>query len=47
MKDMGPDGIYPEGYGYWGYGTSFNVLLISVLEKAYGKILGLSGKPGF
>ena len=47
MKDMGPDGIYPEGYGYWGYGTSFNVLLISALEKAYGKDFGLSAKPGF
>lgn len=47
MKDMGPDGNYPEGYGYWGYGTSFNVLLISVLEKAYGKDFGLSQMPGF
>ena len=47
MKDMGPDGNYPEGYGYWGYGTSFNVLLISVIEKAYGKDFGLSEMPGF
>jgi hypothetical protein len=29
MKDYAPDGAYPEGYGYWGYGTSFNVLFIS------------------
>lgn len=47
MKDMGPDGAYPEGYGYWGYGTSFNVLLISALDKAFGKDFGLSDKPGF
>jgi len=47
MKDMGPDGNYPEGYGYWGYGTSFNVLLISALEKAFGKDFGLSEMPGF
>lgn len=47
MKDFGPDGAYPEGYGYWGYGTSFNVLLISALDKAFGKDYGLSEKPGF
>jgi len=47
MKDMAPDGAYPEGYGYWGYGTSFNVLLISVLDKAFGKDFGLSDQPGF
>ncbi|MBN9381009.1 MAG: heparinase II/III family protein [Chitinophagaceae bacterium] len=47
MKDMGPDGNYPEGYGYWGYGTSFNVLLISALDKAFGKDFGLSDVPGF
>ncbi len=47
MKDFGPDGAYPEGYGYWGYGTSFNVLLISALDKAYGQNFGLSDKPGF
>ncbi|HEY4209105.1 MAG TPA: heparinase II/III family protein [Puia sp.] len=47
MKDMGPDGNYPEGYGYWGYGTSFNVLLISALEKAYGSDFGLNEMPGF
>jgi hypothetical protein len=47
MKDMAPDGAYPEGYGYWGYGTSFNVLLISALDKAFGNDSGLSDKPGF
>ena len=47
MKDYGPDGAYPEGYGYWGYGTSFNVMLISALDKAFGKNFGLSDKPGF
>jgi hypothetical protein len=42
-----PDGAYPEGYGYWGYGTGFNVMLISALEKAFGKDFGLSQRPGF
>jgi hypothetical protein len=47
MEAYAPDGAYPEGYGYWEYGTSFNVMLISVLETAYGKDFGLSAKPGF
>ena len=47
MGDYGPDGAYPEGYSYWGYGTSFNVLFISALEKATGTDYGLSKQPGF
>ncbi len=47
MGDYAPDGAYPEGYGYWGYGTSFNVLFISAIEKAFGQDFGLSQRPGF
>ncbi|MGI9137933.1 MAG: heparinase II/III domain-containing protein [Sediminibacterium sp.] len=47
MKDYGPDGIYPEGYGYWGYGTTFNVLFLSALEKIYGTDFGMTNAPGF
>ena len=47
MKDYAPDGIYPEGYGYWGYGTSFNVLFISAVEKLFGSDFGLNAMPGF
>jgi hypothetical protein len=47
MKDYGPDGIYPEGYGYWGYGTSFNVMFLSALEKLYGTDFDLNQVPGF
>ena len=47
MKDFAPDGAYPEGYGYWGYGTSFNVMFISAVEKLFGKDFGLSEMPGF
>ncbi|WP_439559648.1 heparinase II/III domain-containing protein [Dyadobacter sp.] len=42
-----PDGAYPEGFSYWGYGTSFNVLFISALDKALGTDFGLSQSPGF
>ena len=47
MKDYGPDGAYPEGYGYWGYGTSFNVMFLSAVEKLFGKDFGLTSNPGF
>lgn len=47
MKEYAPDGAYPEGYGYWGYGTSYNVMLISALEKAFGTDFGLAEKKGF
>jgi hypothetical protein len=47
MKEYGPDGAYPEGYGYWGYGTSFNVMFISAIEKLFGKDFGLTSMPGF
>jgi hypothetical protein len=47
MKDYGPDGIYPEGYGYWGYGTSFNVMFLSALEKLYRTDFDLNQVPGF
>lgn len=47
MHDYRPDGAYPEGYGYWGYGTSFNVVFLSAVEKALGTDRGLSASPGF
>lgn len=42
-----PDGGYPEGFNYWGYGTSFQVMMIAALESALGTDYGLSEAPGF
>jgi hypothetical protein len=42
-----PDGTYPEGPGYWDYGTSFNVILIAELESVLGTDFGLSREAGF
>ncbi|HEX4412584.1 MAG TPA: heparinase II/III family protein, partial [Lacipirellulaceae bacterium] len=47
MAAYAPNGGYPEGPGYWSYGTSYNVLLISALESALGTDFGLSKAPGF
>lgn len=33
MQEYAPHGAYPEGYMYWEYGTSFNVLFLSALDK--------------
>jgi len=47
MEDYQPDGAYPEGYGYWGYGTSFNIMFLSAMEKAFGSDYGLTINEGF
>lgn len=43
----GPDGGYPEGPTYWGFGTVYQVLMLSVMEDCLGTDFGLSGSPGF
>lgn len=47
MGMYAPDGAYPEGPIYWGYGTNYNVLALAMLESSLGSDLGLSAAPGF
>lgn len=48
MKAMyAPDGIYPEGYSYWNYGTGFETLMLTALQTAAGNDCGLSETEGF
>ncbi len=47
MGEYKPDGAYPEGYGYWGYGTSFNVMFLSAVEKVFSSDFGLNKSQGF
>lgn len=47
MAAFAPNGSYPEGPGYWSYGTTYNVLLIAALEGTLGTDFGLSLAPGF
>jgi hypothetical protein len=47
MAAFAPNGSYPEGPGYWSYGTTYNVLLIAALESVLGTDFGLSLAPGF
>ena len=47
MRVYAPKGAYPEGPGYWVYGTDFNVIAIGLLQHACGTDFGLSGVEGF
>ena len=47
MKEYGPDGAYPEGIGYWDYGTSFNMMFIAAIEKIYKTDFGMNEMEGF
>lgn len=42
-----PTGNYPEGYGYWSYGTGYEVLMLSALESTVHSDSGLSKVTGF
>lgn len=43
-----PDGNYPEGYSYWSYGTSYQVILLSALNEVFGSDGGIvNDVPGF
>jgi len=47
MASYSPDGGCYEGVGYWGFGTTYNVLMLAALDSALGKDFGLSGAKGF
>ncbi len=47
LKVYAPEGVYPEGAMYWGYGTTFQVILFDALHSALGADWGLMQSPGF
>lgn len=47
LKEYAPDGIYPEGPTYWGYGTGYSVIAANTLTTAFGTDFGISQSPGF
>jgi hypothetical protein len=36
LKPYGPDGIYPEGPGYWNFGGSYTAFALAALQSALG-----------
>lgn len=47
MEAYDPDGAYPEGYNYWGYGTGYEVMLLTAMQKAFGTTNGLAENASF
>lgn len=47
LRPYAPDGVYPEGPGYWSYGTTYQVLMLEALESALGTDWDLAASPGF
>ena len=47
MDAYKPDGAYPEGPAYWSYGTSYNVIILALLEGTLGTDFGLGDSPAF
>ncbi len=41
-----PDGVYPEGYSYWSYGTGYQAVIFTLLEKAFGTLYGMDFSVG-
>ncbi len=42
-----PDGIFPEGPMYWGYGTAYQIVCMEALSGVYGTDFNLSEAKGF
>ena len=47
QKSYDPDGAYPEGYGYWDYGTGFEVMLVAALQSALDTDAGITSQQSF
>ncbi|MCE1199353.1 MAG: hypothetical protein LWW85_10330, partial [Marinilabiliales bacterium] len=46
LKSYGPDGVWCEGPGYWGYATEYTCYLLSALKTALGNTFGLTTATG-
>lgn len=47
MHEYANNGGYPEGYHYWDYGTTYNILSIDMLTQNWNTDFGLKKSPGF
>lgn len=47
LRPYAPDGVYPEGPGYWGYGTVYQTMMLAALQSAMGTQWNLDSSPGF
>ncbi len=48
MGEYAPDGAYPEGPGYWNYGSGYNAIALAAFESVLDTDFGLADdSPGF
>jgi len=47
LSSYGPDGAWPEGPGYWAYGTQYNINAVAALQTALGTDFGLTSSAAF
>lgn len=49
LAEYPPMGAYPEGIGYWSYGTTINAMFINVMETYFGpeEVADIKAVPGF
>lgn len=47
FRDYAPDGGWPEGPGYWAYGTIYAIYGLASLDSALGTDWSLTASPGF
>ena len=47
--EFAPMGCFPEGFGYWAFGTQFNILFVDSMEKFFGpeRVQKFKEMPGF
>ncbi len=47
LATYSPDGIYPEGFGYWEYGTTYQTMLVAALQSALNFDADIVSHKGF
>ena len=47
--EYAPVGCFPEGFGYWAFGTQFNILFVDAMQKFFGpeRVEKFKQMPGF
>lgn len=47
LRAYAPEGAYPEGPGYWSFGSNYTVITLAMLQSALGRDFGIDRTPGF
>lgn len=47
LSAYAPDGVYPEGPGYWSYGTVYQCMMIDAVRSGLGTSWDMEKAPGF